>query len=64
MYREKARGELNKNATFCFEQILEAANPQNCSCTATYIPSQKPSKSKKEKKRHAEHCWRSKDELL
>ena len=24
MHKEKARWELNKNATFCFEQVLEA----------------------------------------
>ena len=40
--REKARWKLHKDATFCFEQILEVTIPQN-SCTATYYLSHKPS---------------------
>ena len=46
---EKARWELQKNATCCFEQILPGINiPKNSNCTATYLPSQKPSKKGQE----------------
>ena len=41
---EKARWELHKNATSYFELILEVTPPQNNSCTATYLLSQKPTK--------------------
>ena len=40
------KSSLQKNAMFCFEQILEATSQkqQLYSHTATYFPSQKPSK--------------------
>ena len=50
----------------CIEKMLrallnpESNIPQNRSCTATNLPSLKPSKWDK----HAGHCWRSKDELI
>ena len=38
---EKAKQELHKNTMYSFEQILEAAPPQNSICTVTYLPSHK-----------------------
>ena len=43
-YREKARRKLGKNATSYIKQIMQAIPPQSNSCTATYLPSLKPSK--------------------
>ena len=39
--KKKARWELHKNATYCFEKILEAASH---SSTVIYLPSRKTSK--------------------
>ena len=44
IYWEKAWQQLHKNASSNTEQVLEAAYPQEISCTATYHPSQKLSK--------------------
>ena len=43
-HREKATWELYKDATYCFEQILESRNLQNNRWTVTYLPSHKSSK--------------------
>ena len=43
-YREKAKQELHKNAMSYIEQILEATSYKKSSCSATYLPSLKPSK--------------------
>ena len=54
MHREKAWWELHKNAMSYFEQILEVLTQQN-----------NISKTIQERQtRHAEHCWRNKDELI
>ena len=38
---EKAKWELQKDAVYCFKQILETSPPKNSNCTATYLPSHK-----------------------
>ena len=43
-YRGKARQNLHKKAMSYIGQIFEATFPQNSNCTATYLPSLKPSK--------------------
>ena len=55
---KKARWELYKNATCCFEQIPEV----NSSFTATFLPFRKPVKIRRPK--HAGYYWRSKDKLI
>ena len=41
---ENSRWELNKNAACFFKINLRSNTPQKGSCTATYLPSHKPSK--------------------
>ena len=43
MLEEKAKWELHKDDTYCFEQILESYKT-----TVTYLPSHKPSKKGKQ----------------
>ena len=52
---EKDRRKLHKNATCCFEQILEATSYKTVAITKT-IPERQI--------RHVGHCWRSKNELI
>ena len=57
MYGERAWRQLRKNAGICIEQVLEETPHK----TAAVRP---PTITKTVKVRHAEHCWRSRDELI
>ena len=60
-HEEKARWELQKNATYCFEQILEETSHK----TATLRPLASHFKKTHRSKRNMQgYCWRSKDELF
>ena len=58
--RSKSRWELHENATFCFEQILEAATHKTAvaqsptSDLTIYV----------RQRRHARQCWRSKNDFI
>ena len=47
-YGEKAWQQMHKNAVSRIEQIQEITSLQNGICTATYQPSQKPSRLDKQ----------------
>ena len=58
--REKARRELQKNTMSYIEQILKHSTKQQL--YGHIPPISKPTQISRT--RHAEHCWRSKDELI
>ena len=57
IHEEKARWELRKNATSCFEQILIVKPHKKAAVwpLTSYLT---------DHPRHVRHCWRSKNELL
>ena len=57
---EKARWELHKDTAYCFEQILEKASYKSAVQPLTSILQT----TKVRQAKHAEHCWKSKDELI
>ena len=59
---KKAWWQFHKDATSYMKKNPGSNIPKNSSCTVTYHPSQKQSKFRRT--RHAEYCWRSKDELI
>ena len=60
IYIEKARSEQHKNASCYFERILKATPYKTAviRLPATHLTNQTS------KRRHAKHCWRSKDKLI
>ena len=62
MAGEEARRQLHKNAVSNLEQVLGGNTPQDTNCTATCPPITKTIQVRRT--RHAEHCWRSRDELI
>ena len=56
----KARWKLQKNATCCFEQILEAASHK----TAAVQPLEWFLKWEARRTRHGGYCWRTKNKLI
>ena len=60
MLEEKVRWELHKNDACCFEQILESAPYK----TPVVRPFTSHLANYRRWIKHAEHCWRSKDECI
>ena len=55
---------MGSTQRFCvmFWTIPGSNIPQNCSCKAIYLLSQKPNQIRRT--RYARHCWRNKDEII